>query len=347
MIFIKKGVILLVIVLITSILNFTSIYATGETSNYNTSNATIKVNSGTLNLSCPVIDVKGNIMVSAKEVFQKLGVKVEWYPITMRVKMNNGGKILSMRVGDRNITIDGERKRMDVPPVLMDGEIAVPVVSVAQLLNIQVSTDGSLICLESSYKHMKTVNGISVPFVVVVDAGHGGDDPGAFYDGVREKDLNLDIAIRLNKLLKAEGVKTYMTRVDDRFIGLYDRSALANRVNADLLISVHNNAAESTQTRGSMSLYYPGGENSNGGLTAIGFASIVQKRMTGSLNTFDLGEISRPRLAVLRTAKMPAVIAEVGYMTNTNELRRLMDPDYRQDAAESLKNAVLEALDRI
>lgn len=183
-------------------------------------------------------------------------------------------------------------------------------------------------------------------FIVVVDAGHGGADPGAVYGGVNEKDLNLSIAKKLNKLLEASGIMTYMTRTDDSFIDLYDISGLANKVNADLLISVHNNA-DSSSTKGSMSLYCPNKNNSKGNLTAYNFAAIVQKELYGELDTHNLGVIARPNLAILRTAEMPAVIAEVGYMTNKAELGRLETEAFRQKAAEALKNAVLEALGNI
>ena len=183
-------------------------------------------------------------------------------------------------------------------------------------------------------------------FVVVIDPGHGGTESGAVYGSIYEKDLNFAIAQKLNKLLQASDVKTYITRDDDSYHGLYERSDLANNVNADLLISVHNNAGDSSIT-GSMSLYCSGKNNAKGNLSAYEFAAIVQKELNDSLGTKNLGVIPRPNLAVLRTANMPAVIAEVGYMSNTTELGRLETEAFQQKAAEALKNAVLKALNTI
>lgn len=77
------------------------------------------------------------------------------------------------------------------------------------------------------------------------------------------------------------------------------------------------------------------------------FASVVQKELTGDLNTKNLGVIPRPHLAVLRTAKMPAVIAEVAYMTNKGELSKLISSTFKQKAANALRDAVLAALKMI
>lgn len=178
--------------------------------------------------------------------------------------------------------------------------------------------------------------------IIVIDAGHGGSETGAVYGGVKEKDLNLDIALRLEALLKKEDVKTYMTRTDDSKVGLYDRSGLANDVGATLFLSIHNNAGNSSE-HGSMSLYYPSNDSSYG-ITRLEFAAIVQKHMNNKLGTAFKGIIERPNLAVLRTTNMPAVLAEVGYMSNQQELNKLKTPEFRQKAAEALRDAILEAL---
>lgn len=178
-------------------------------------------------------------------------------------------------------------------------------------------------------------------FVVVIDAGHGGKETGAIYGGVYEKNLNLDIAKRLNNLLKAQGVKTYMTRTDDRYVGLYARSELANKVKADLFVSVHNNAGYKKDS-GTMTLYYP-----NANQTGKKVASIVQKSLTSTLGSRSMGVISRPNLAVLRTTDMPAILAEVGYMTNSKELSKLKTSSYKQKAAEALNSAILKSLNEI
>lgn len=179
---------------------------------------------------------------------------------------------------------------------------------------------------------------ISKNYVVVVDAGHGGKDTGAVSGGVREKDLNLDVAKRLDALLQEEGIQTYMTRTDDSFVELYDRSGLANLVKADLLVSIHHNAG-SSKVSGTMNLYYPAEDGKGKRI-----ATIFQQELTAALETKNQGVIARPNLAVLRTSNMPAVLVEIGYMTNKEELGRLQTEAFRQRAATALKEAVIKSL---
>lgn len=177
--------------------------------------------------------------------------------------------------------------------------------------------------------------------LVVIDPGHGGKDPGAIYGGVKEKDLNLDVARRLERLLEENNIKTCMTRTGDVYVSLYDRSEKANRLDADLFISIHHNAGKSSLS-GTMTLYYP----ANGSFTGKDLAQIVQGELIKKLGTKNLGIISRPNLAVLRTTKMPAIIAEIGYLTNKSELDKLKSPSYRQKTAEALRDAVMKALEQ-
>lgn len=205
--------------------------------------------------------------------------------------------------------------------------------------------------VKPTYKASSIVTGISRgevnrKFTVVIDPGHGGMDTGAIYENVFEKDLNLAIAKKLSTLLKALNINIYMTRADDSYVSLSDRSKLANSLNSDLFISVHNNAGDRA-IAGSMSLYYPSVSHSNGNLSAYDFASIVQKELWGTLGTKNLGLIPRPYLSVLRRTNMPAVIAEVGYMSNPVELDRLCSNTFQKNAAEALKKAVLAALANI
>lgn len=178
--------------------------------------------------------------------------------------------------------------------------------------------------------------------IVVIDPGHGGNDSGAVYGGVNEKDLNLAISLKLNELLKDKGVKVYLTRTEDKTVGLYERTDFANNLNASLFLSVHNNAYM-TSSRGTETLYYPNGVCINS-VTGKTFAQTVQNNLVKALGTVDRGIIERPNLAVLRTSKMPAALAEVGFMTNSAELEKLKDPDFQQKAAQALCDAVISNL---
>lgn len=179
--------------------------------------------------------------------------------------------------------------------------------------------------------------------LVVIDAGHGGLEPGAIYGSLKEKDLNLDIAERLNNLLKSKKIKTYMIREDDSFVALYERAYIANDLNATLFLSIHNNAMGDSTVGGTMTLYYPprsSSESFNGKV----FAQIIQNSLLGKLKTADRRIIERPNLVVLKATTMPSALAEVAFMTNAQDRNNLQDPGFRQKAAQALYDALIKAL---
>ena len=98
-------------------------------------------------------------------------------------------------------------------------------------------------------------NGLLTNKIIIVDPGHGGSDPGAVAGNIKEKDLNLQVAKILTDMLKEAGANVYMTRKDDRYVGLYTRAAIANNLNADLFISIHHNASSNSAAKGVMTLF--------------------------------------------------------------------------------------------
>jgi len=304
----------------------------------------VAVNGEAINLEREPVAINGRVLVPARTVFEKLGARVDWYPESGQINVVKDDTTIAMQVGYLSCKVNNVYTNMDTPPILGKGTVMVPVRFVAEALGISVSWDGRNRVVQVGQNDegssISRGNDKREP-IVVIDPGHGGKEPGAVYGGIKEKDLNLDVAKRLNKLLKDEGIKTYMTRSDDSYVSLYSRSDFANKLGADLFISIHHNAGKSSYS-GTMTLYYPG----SGEFTSKDLASIVQRELTGKLGSKNLGLISRPNLAVLRTTNMPAVIAEIGYMTNKTELNKLKTSAYRQKSAEALKNAILKALDK-
>ncbi len=182
--------------------------------------------------------------------------------------------------------------------------------------------------------------------IVIVDAGHGGKDPGAIYFGVNEKDLNLDISLRLYNMLKEAGIKVYMTRNDDTYLNYWEeRPGIANNLNASLFVSVHNNSMpNNSEFDGTMTLYYPSAYNSYYGISSGRFAEIIQDELISALGTTDRGIRERPKLAVLNKTKMPAVLAEIAFMSNMNDMQKLKTDEFRQKAAEALFAGIIKAL---
>jgi N-acetylmuramoyl-L-alanine amidase len=211
---------------------------------------------------------------------------------------------------------------------------------------------------------------------IVLDAGHGGHDPGARGNGMNEAELVLDVTLRLRELLeKQPGIEVTLTRDSDEFIQLEERTAIANRTGADLFLSIHANASRNAQARGVETYFLnfasnpeaeavAARENSASGKTmhslpeivrAIAlnnkidesrdFADMVQKSMVRRLSSKnktlrDLGVKQAP-FVVLIGAGMPSVLAEISFITNKQDGSLLKTGAYRQQIAESLFDAVV------
>ena len=353
-----KRTLLLTIIIATFLMSIGQAYAAGQyySGVWGVASASrIAVSGLTLNLEREPVSINDRLVVPVRNVFSQIGAKVDWNEARNRLIITKGNDEIIMYIGYTNCYVNGVIKAMEAPAVLFNGTVMVPVRFVAETFNVPVgwSEKSSTVYLGEMPKEVieeiPASGGNSSKVkgrVVVIDAGHGGTQSGAVYGGVKEKDLNLSIAKKLETKLKELGIVTYMTRNNDSTVSLYARSDLANSKNADLLISVHNNAGLLKHT-GSMTLYYPSSSKTKGKLSSYEFASIVQRNMCNTLGTKDMGVIERPGLAVLRTSNMPAVIAEVGYMTNASELSKLKTPAYQEKAAEALKKAIVESLEKM
>lgn len=167
---------------------------------------------------------------------------------------------------------------------------------------------------------------------IVVDAGHGGKDSGAVNVKLYEKDVTLDIALRLEGLLKARGYEVTLTRKDDTFVALSDRAKIANNVNADIFISIHCNGAGNKEAEGYETLVFE--EDKLG--------EVIHKNMVKDLCLKDRGIKVRKDLTVLNSTKMKAVLVETAFITNDNEKAKLESASFRQKVAESLLKGVEE-----
>jgi N-acetylmuramoyl-L-alanine amidase len=212
---------------------------------------------------------------------------------------------------------------------------------------------------------------------VVIDPGHGGHDPGAQVRGLNEAELVLDIALRLERLLvKEPGVQVVLTRRTNAFVALEERTALANRSDADLFLSIHANASANTAARGFETYFLnfaanpeaealaarenAGSARRMGNLPDIvkvialnnkidesrDFASMVQASMYERLrkadrNARNLGVKQAPFM-VLIGATMPSVLAEVSFLTNRDEAALLRSQTYRQQIAEALFAGIMQ-----
>ena len=162
--------------------------------------------------------------------------------------------------------------------------------------------------------------------VVVIDAGHGGRAPGANKQGVNEKEIDLDIVLQLKKILDEDdhNIGVYYTRTDDSNPTFDQRVQLANKSDADLFISVHNNSTNSGSKR---------------------LAQICLEEVTGQLQSRNRGLVEGDSIYIIRTSKVPVALIEVGFMTNQQELDLLRSEDYQKKAALGIYHAILRAFE--
>ena len=212
---------------------------------------------------------------------------------------------------------------------------------------------------------------------IVIDAGHGGKDPGAVgYRGTKEKDIALDVAKRLEKKLsKNMNVKIIMTRNEDVFLRLSERTKIANESNGNLFISIHTNAAEDRRASGFETFLI--GPNKNEAAVRVAarenavlelegttgkkltnedliqatiaqsafaskseqFASMVQKEIKKRVQSKDRG-VKQAGFYVLMGASMPNVLVELGFISNPSEEKKLRSPQYRDQLATAIYRAV-------
>jgi N-acetylmuramoyl-L-alanine amidase len=210
---------------------------------------------------------------------------------------------------------------------------------------------------------------------IVIDAGHGGHDPGAKARGLTEADLVLDVALRLEQLVKDTGIEVVMTRRTNTFVPLEERTAIANRAGADLFLSIHSNASTSEGARGVETYFLnfasnpeaeavAARENAGGAKTMRNLPDIVRaialnnkldesRDFAGSVQTSlytrlqktnktvrNLGVKQAPFM-VLVGATMPSILAEISFITNRQEALLLKTDKYKQQIAEALLAGVL------
>ena len=169
---------------------------------------------------------------------------------------------------------------------------------------------------------------------VFIDAGHGGQDPGAVKGNIYEKDIALSIALKLEKMLKACGLETVMSRTTDVFVTLQDRASIANNCNAILFVSIHVNSSTNL-ARGIETLVYSyRGKNKD-------IAQNVQDNLIATTGTLDRGVKERPDLYVLSATKMTAILVETGFIKT--EYQNLLSDDYQNKIASAITNAICKS----
>ena len=189
--------------------------------------------------------------------------------------------------------------------------------------------------------------------VVYLDAGHGGYDPGASYFGISEKSLTLAIQSRVKAKLESEGYQVVTTRTSDTYVDLTDRSRAANASESDIFVSIHINASGSSDVQGIETYYYqpfaeyPSRINAayHANPTRLSMsdtlANAIQSSLINATGAQNQG-VKRRTFAVLRETTAPAVLLELGFLSNPQEAARLTTSAYQ----ETLANAIVAGIKR-
>ena len=177
-----------------------------------------------------------------------------------------------------------------------------------------------------------------MPYSIMIDAGHGGNDPGAVYKGRREKDDNLVLAMDVGRILSENGMNVLYTRIADDYISPFQRAKLANEEKVDYFISFHRNSSpEVNQYNGVEVLVY----------NKSGIKYEMAQNIVGALGELGFREIgvqARPGLVVLRKTRMPALLIETGFI-NSDSDNKLYE-DKKAEIAQAIAGAILGTLDQ-
>jgi N-acetylmuramoyl-L-alanine amidase len=181
----------------------------------------------------------------------------------------------------------------------------------------------------SSYAAKKSSSGgDGSPITVVIDAGHGGHDRGGIPgQRVAEKDMTLDVALRLSNVLSASGYRVVMTRSTDVFVPLGGRVAIANSYRNAVFVCIHFNATGRSGASGIETYFYS--------RDSLPLASAIHHYVTGGAPSANRG-VRRRGYYVLRKTSIPAVLVECGFLTNPTEAAYAQSASYRQKLAEEI-----------
>jgi N-acetylmuramoyl-L-alanine amidase len=255
------------------------------------------------------------------------------------VVLNNGRNQLQVTLDSREAVVNGVRNWLCFPVIAKDDKFLVSRIDLAKTIEPQLRPQ-----MVPQQGKVQTV---------VLDPGHGGFDKGARNPLGMEKNYALDVARLLRPMLQKKGFKVILTRENDVFIPLHMRARIANATKDSIFVSIHFNGASNLEATGLeiFSLTPRGAPSTDDNALALHFVNMqagsavdaqsfalsatVFHSMLGHLTEVDRG-IKRARFAVLRHTKIPAILVEGGFLSETENSKRVADPAWREKFAESL-----------
>jgi len=307
--------------------------------------------------------------LALNDICAQYNVSWQWDGVTQVVILEYKGNKAKALVGSNIVLLGKEKITLSAPLRRANSTIYVPEDFEARVLT-SFGITPSIAGLRVDWTRLRV-------HTIMLDPGHGGKDPGAQGpSGVREKEVVLDIAKRIRSILQEAGIKVIMTRTNDEFISLAERTRLASRSDADLFISIHANANPVRKTEG-MEAYYVrthtkedlqedqrrDNERAFARKLNAQYSPMVTAVVSDMMYTLKTAESARLahtiveqssdyanapnrgartcRFFVVRNTLVPAVLVEVGFLTNRREEKKLDSLAYRQKVAEAIARSVL------
>ena len=194
--------------------------------------------------------------------------------------------------------------------------------------------------MKPQYQATETVNygqAKKIEKTIVIDPGHGGEEePGCVFGNVYEKELDLEIAKKLQAKLEKEYSRVIMTRTEDVNVYLNERARIANRENADLFISIHQNALEDDDVTSGIETWYNPVKDTESKI----LAQNIQENIIKTTNANDLGIKESKGLIVTQKTEMPSCLVETGFLSSTKERQKLAKDDYQDKIVEGIYNGI-------
>lgn len=285
-------------------------------------------------------------LISIKEVGRCCGLQYNWKAPQEKIHLNNMNMDINFQVHKRECTINNIKVSLSRPPEFRKGDLYIA----------RKDYDNTILPIFFP-NYCNTKRKIQT---IVLDAGHGGVDNGAENKkyNAKEKELALELTMRIQELLRKKGFRVLLTRSKDVFIPLALRPQFANTEKADLFISIHFNSAEAKSARGleTYAMSLAGFPSTNQDVAQVSdyteypsnkhdfdntlLAYSVQSALIRQVGMPDRS-LRRARFAVLRDLRCPGILIEGGFLSNDEEAKKIISPAYRQQLAEAVVDGVV------
>ncbi len=307
---------------------------------------TVILNGQKLFFDVPPLIENGRTLVPLRAIFEAMGAKVYWDAAARKVTATKGNTTVVMPLYSTKPTINGVVYTLDVPTKIVNNRSLAPLRFVCEAFGGKVTWNGNTrtIKIDGNFPD----NPEPQQQIVVLDAGHGGSDPGARGSSMNEKDANLQVALKTGALLQQRGIRVEYTRRDDSYVSLEERSSIANRLNATVFVSIHMNSYGSSAASGTETYYYA--PSSDAELYAqrderARLARAIQTQLVNTLQRQNRG-VKEANLSVLRNTSMPSALAEVVFISNPTEEGLLQTAWFQDKAAEAIANGISSYLQK-